>query len=150
MVGPVSTGTIELDYSQMKNGDVAGLAAWRDSSAYIGIKRAPGGDRVVMVNGLTLDSNWNTSGLGSEAASANVSGGKIWLRVEGNVRSDAGGGTARFYYSTNGTDFTQLGGSFTMKKDWPFFTGYRYGIFNFATQSLGGSVKIASFDLVKQ
>ena len=37
-----------------------------------------------------------------------------------------------------------------MKKDWPFFTGYRYGIFNFATQSLGGSVKIASFDLVKQ
>ncbi len=150
MVGPISTATIELDYSQMKNGDVAGLAAWRDSSAYVGIKQGSGGARVVMVNGLTLDSSWNTNGLGTEVAGTNVSGGKIWLRVEGNIRTDAGGAVARFYYSTNGTDFTQLGNSFAMKKDWPFFTGYRYGIFNYATQALGGSVKVASFDLVKQ
>ena len=150
MVGPVSTGTIELDYSQMKNGDVAGLAAWRDSSAFIGIKQGANGARVVTVNGLTLDGSWNTSGLGNETASANVSGGKIWLRIEGNIRTDQGGGVARFSYSTNGTDFTELGPTFTMKREWNFFTGYRYAIFNYATQSLGGSVKVASFELTKE
>ena len=48
------------------------------------------------------------------------------------------------------TDFTQLGNAFTMKKDWQFFTGYRYAVFNYATQSLGGSVKVASFDITKE
>jgi hypothetical protein len=37
-----------------------------------------------------------------------------------------------------------------MKKDWPFFTGYRCGIFDFATRALGGSVKVASFELTKR
>jgi hypothetical protein len=34
-----------------------------------------------------------------------------------------------------------------MKRDWPFFTGYRFAIFNYATQTLGGSVKVSSFQL---
>lgn len=147
--GPVSIATIELDYSMMQNGDVAGLAALRDSTAYIGIKKANGATRVVTASGMTLDANWNTNGLGSEGASANVSGGKIWLRVEANVRTDNGGGNAKFYYSTNGTQFMQLGGTFTMKREWQYFLGYRFGIFNFATQSLGGAVKIGSFEIDK-
>jgi beta-xylosidase len=126
---------------------VAGLAALRDSSAWIGIRRADGAYRVVMLNGLTMDANWNTSSTGTEVAGPNVSGGRIWLRIEGNVRTDAGGAQARFFYSTDGSEFTQLGGSLTMKKDWQFFLGYRYAIFNYATQSLGGAVQVASFEL---
>ncbi|MEW2441087.1 hypothetical protein [Micromonospora marina] len=42
--GPTSTGTIELDYSGMRDGDRAGLAMLRDSSAWIGVRRDPGGD----------------------------------------------------------------------------------------------------------
>jgi beta-xylosidase len=147
--GPTSTATIELDYSTMKDGDVAGLAALRDSSAWIGIKRANGADRVVMVDNLTLDSDWKTSSTGTEVANASASGGKIWLRIAANIRTDSGGGSARFYYSTDGSQFTQLGSAFTMKKEWQFFLGYRYAIFNYATQALGGSVKVTSFELVK-
>ena len=54
----------------MRDGDRAGLAMLRDSSAWIGVKRDNGATRVVMVNGLTMDSNWNTTGTGTEAASA--------------------------------------------------------------------------------
>lgn len=147
MIGPTSTATIELDYSAMKDGDVAGLAALRDSSAWIGVKRASGSYRVVMVNNLTLDSSWNTSSKGTEVASGNVSGGKIWLRIAANIRTDNGGGQATFSYSTNGTQFTQLGSAFTMKKEWQFFLGYRYAIFNYAGDALGGSIKVTSFQL---
>jgi hypothetical protein len=37
-----------------------------------------------MVNGSTMDSNWNTTG--TEAASANVTGGRIWLRAAADIR----------------------------------------------------------------
>lgn len=147
--GPRSIATIEVDYSAMQNGDVSGLAALRDSSAWIGVKKVNGVTRVVMTSGATLDSSWNTNSYGAETASATISGGKIWLRVDADVRTTSGGGNARFYYSTNGTQFTQLGGTFTMKRDWQYFLGYRFGIFNYASQSLGGSVRVNSFDVVK-
>ena len=147
--GPRSVATIELDYSEMQNGDVSGLSALRDSSAWIGVKKANGTTRVVTTSGATLDSSWNTNSYGLETASSSISGGKIWLRVDADVRTTSGGGTARFYYSTNGTQFTQLGGTFNMKREWNYFLGYRFGIFNYATQSLGGSVNISSFDVTK-
>lgn len=47
--------------------------------------------------------------------------------------------------STDGASFTEIGGTFAMNTDWQFFMGYRYGIFNFATKKLGGSIQVASF-----
>lgn len=59
--GPTSTATIELDYSGMRDGDRTGLAVLRDSSAWIGVRRDNGSTRVSMVNGLSMDSSWNTT-----------------------------------------------------------------------------------------
>ncbi|GAB2824969.1 hypothetical protein GCM10027091_64690 [Streptomyces daliensis] len=42
----------------------------RDSSAWIGLKRDGGTTRVAMVDGLTMDDNWNTTGTGTERAGA--------------------------------------------------------------------------------
>ncbi|AQZ70285.1 glycoside hydrolase [[Actinomadura] parvosata subsp. kistnae] len=144
--GPSSTATIELDYSQMANGDRAGLAMLRDQSAWIGVKRDNGVNRVVMTNGLTMNGSWQTTGTGTEAAGANISGGRIWLRVNADIRPGSGR-TARFSYSTDGTTFVSLGPAFTLNNAWQFFMGYRFGIFNYATQSLGGAVTVRRFDL---
>ena len=144
--GPTSTATVQLDHSTMKDGDRAGLAMLRHLSAWIGVKRDNGSTRVVMTNGLSMDSSWNTTSTGTEAASAPVSGGRIWLRVNADIRPGAGR-QARFSYSTDGTTFTALGPAYTLNNDWPFFMGYRYGIFNYASQSLGGSVTVNRFDL---
>jgi beta-xylosidase len=144
--GPTSTATIVLNYGGMANGDRAGLAMLRQTSAWIGIKRDNNAARVVMTNGLTMDSNWNTTGTGAEAASANVSGGRIWLRVSADIRPGTGR-QARFSYSTDGTTFVPLGPGFTLDNAWQFFMGYRYGIFNYASQALGGSVTVERFDL---
>ncbi|MEV4071514.1 RICIN domain-containing protein [Nonomuraea fuscirosea] len=144
--GPSSTATIELDYTQMSNGDRAGLAMLRDQSAWIGVKRDNGVNRVVMTNGLTMNSSWQTTGTGTEAASATVSGGRIWLRATADIRPGSGR-QARFSYSTDGSTFVSLGPAFTLNNAWQFFMGYRFGIFNYATQSLGGAITVRRFDL---
>ncbi|TLP60989.1 hypothetical protein, partial [Microbispora triticiradicis] len=75
-----------------------------------------------------------------------VSGGRIWLRVNADIRPGSGR-QAKFSYSTDGVNFTSFGPAFTMGNAWQFFMGYRFGIFNYATQSLGGSVTVNRFDL---
>ncbi|SMC93121.1 family 43 glycosylhydrolase [Lentzea albidocapillata] len=144
--GPASTATVTLDLASMRDGDRTGLAMLRDSSAWIGVKRDNGRNRVAMVNGLTMDSNWNTTGTGTEVASANLTGTRIWLRANADIRPGSGR-QARFSYSTDGVNFTSLGSGFTLKNEWQFFMGYRFGVFNHATQALGGSVGLQRFEL---
>jgi beta-xylosidase len=135
-----------MDFSAMRDGDRAGLAMLRNSSAWIGLKRDGGQTRVAMVSNITMDGNWNTTATGTDIASAPVSGGKIWLRVNADIRPGSGR-QARFSYSTDGSTFTPLGTAFTMDNGWQFFMGYRFAIFDYATQALGGSVNVSSFDL---
>ncbi|WBB90405.1 RICIN domain-containing protein [Verrucosispora sp. WMMC514] len=144
--GPTSTGTVEIDYSTMRDGDRAGLAMLRDVSAWIGVRRDNGATRVVMTNGLNMNSNWDTSSTGSEIASAAVSGGRIWLRANADIRPGSGR-QARFSYSTDGVNFVPLGNALTLNNNWTFFMGYRFAIFNYATQALGGSVTVRRFEL---
>ncbi|MCM0638575.1 family 43 glycosylhydrolase [Cellulomonas wangsupingiae] len=145
--GPTSTATVELDYSAMAAGDRAGLAMLRQSSAWIGVvKGSNGATRVVMRDGLTMSSSWATTSTGSERASADVSGGRIWLRTSADIRPGSGR-QATFSYSTDGTTFRPLGPAFTLNNEWQFFMGYRFGIFNHATTALGGAVTVRSFDL---
>jgi hypothetical protein len=130
----------------MSNGDRAGLALLRQSSAWIGIKRDNNATRVVMTNGLSMDGSWNTTGTGTETASAAISGGRIWLRANADIRAGSGR-QARFSYSTDGTNFVGLGPAFTLNNAWQFFMGYRFGVFNYATQALGGAVTVRRFEL---
>ncbi len=143
--GPSSTATVKLDYSAMADGDRSGLALLRDSSAWIGIRKDSGVTRVSMTNGLSMSTNgWTTTGTGTEAAGATVSGGTIWLRAAADIRPGSGR-TATFSYSTDGTTFRSLGPAFTLNNNWQFFMGYRFGLFNYATRALGGSVAVSQF-----
>jgi hypothetical protein len=131
----------------MANGDRTGLAMLRDQSAWIGIRKdsATGATRLSMINGINMTTgSWATAATGTEAAGVDVSGGKIWLRVSANIQPGSGR-TATFSYSTNGSTFTTLGPAFTLNNDWQFFMVYRFGIFNYATTALGGSVTVNKF-----
>ncbi|MER6345003.1 family 43 glycosylhydrolase [Streptomyces sp. NPDC001595] len=144
--GPTSTATVQLEHSAMRDGDRAGLALLRDSSACISLKRESGTTRLVMRNGITMDSDWNTTSGGTEVASANVSGGVVWLRANADIRPGSPR-SGTFSYSTDGVNFTRLGPAFTMGNSWQFFMGYRFALFNYATQALGGSVRIPRFEV---
>jgi len=154
ILGPKSSGTFRIDISKMADGDHAGAVLFRDISAYIGIHKSGSTAQLVMVNKVDLNSDWTTKSTGTVAAtgpSISASSTDLWLRVKADITPAFSGTsvsrTATFWYSTDGTNFTQLGGAFSLTNTWQFFTGYRFGVFNFATKALGGSVTVKSFSL---
>jgi hypothetical protein len=126
-LGSVSTSTIQLSIGSMANGDRAGLVYLRDKSAYIGVWKSSSGLVINYVNNLVMTNNngWTATATGTTVATANLASGTttVYLRIvaDGTV----GGNSAKFYYSTNDSSYTQLGGAFTANTDWPFFPGYR-------------------------
>ncbi|KAK4241051.1 glycosyl hydrolase [Achaetomium macrosporum] len=148
--GEFPVGTLELDISGMADGDRAGLAAFRDRSAYIGVHRTGQKFEITAVFNMTIDEySGETRGLGYVAGSVEVPQGvgKVWLRCGMDARA-SGTREARFSYSfdENGRKgWRELGGAYELYNGWAFFLGYRFGVFNFATKGLGGRVRVLSF-----
>ncbi|KAF3219886.1 hypothetical protein TWF192_003945 [Orbilia oligospora] len=147
LYGPTPQGTIALDFNNMADGDRAGLAAFRDKTAWIGISRDGSEYKLTVVHSIILsEETWTPSSNGTVDSQTVISkgSGKIWFR--GNLDARATGTKlVQFSYSTDGTTFTNFGTPFTLYTNWAYFMGYRWGIFNYATKALGGSVKLTSF-----
>ena len=152
IIGPKSTGTFRLDISKMADGDRAGAALFRDRSAYIGVWKDGSATKIFMVNGTTMaEGTWTTTSTGQTAATGpTVAAGttNLYLRVEADITPALGltqERTTSFSYSTDGKTFNKLGPAFAMTNSWRYFTGYRYGVFNYASKALGGQVTVKSF-----
>lgn len=145
--GEFPKGTVEIDFSNAADGDRFGLAAFRDQITYVGIHRNGSEYTLTAMQNITID-EWsgNPVGPGQEVASASVPGGatKVWFRAELDARA-SGTRAANFFYSFDGVEFAQLGPTYELYTGWTFFIAYRFGIFNFATKELGGSIKVESF-----
>ncbi|KAF2464210.1 glycosyl hydrolase family 43 protein [Lindgomyces ingoldianus] len=154
IIGPKSSGTFRIDVSNMADGDHAGAVLFRDVAAYIGIHKSSSSAQLVFVNNLSLNSDWTTKSTGTVAATGptlDSAATDIWLRVQADITPAFSGTTVQrtttFHYSTDGSKFIQLGSAFPMTNSYTFFTGYRYGIFNHATKSLGGQINVKSFTM---
>jgi beta-xylosidase len=154
IAGPKSRGTFRLDVSKMKDGDRAGAVLFRDRAAYIGVWKQGNDARIVFVDDLRLtQGSWTTASTGRTAATGpTVSNTQdVWFRVDADVTPAFGTNTERtttFSYSVDGGQtFVKLGSAVPMTNTWQYFTGYRFGVFNFATKSLGGEVKVKSFQM---
>ena len=99
-----------------------------------------------MVNGLTMDSTWNTVSTGTEVTSVAITGNQIWLRAPVNVRPGATG-PGRFSYTLEGITFRSIvTDSIWLLIDTSLLSiGIPFS--NFATQSLGGSLTVRQFEL---
>ncbi|KAI6785503.1 putative beta-xylosidase-like protein [Emericellopsis cladophorae] len=160
-IGPKSSATWRLNVGDMVSGDVAGAVLIRDESAYIGVSKGSCGSvSLVFVNNLILEEqngSWQTTAEGNIVATEtqglrDIASGDsdIWLRVTADVTPTFGRSStnsAIFEWSTDGQSFTQLGPVFPVHNRWQFFMAFRYGVFNFAKQQLGGSVLVKEFDL---
>ena len=151
MEGPKCTGSVALDLSKMKDGDIAGLAAFNDNSAVMAIKKV--GKK------LTLELSEQKVKLSQRekkvenvdikvVESVELKQQKIWLRIDANFvpRTDI----ANFSYSLDGKEWTKIGGDYRMGFDWQrFFMGTKFGIFNYATKKVGGYVDVDEFSYNK-
>ena len=62
-----------------------------------------------------------------------------------DVSTSEKGGYGTFYYSTDGENYKVIGDRFSMTRNWQYFQGYRFALFNYAQEKLGGEVRILSF-----
>lgn len=149
--GPKAEAIFELDISQLANGDRAGAALFRDESAYIAVQKGSSGSEFIYVTGANLDQNgWKPVNAGSVQASAAVPGdaSTVYFRIEVDVTPAFNQPRSRatsFSYSTDGSTWTVLGDDYLLTNIWQFFSGYRFAVFNFATEALGGQVTLKSF-----
>ena len=151
MEGPTCSGYIKMDVSKMKDGDCAGLAAFNGDSGVLTVKKQ--GKRLVLEM-----SEQKVSLTDREKAVTNVEEKvvetvalspkqtTICLKVTGDFQpghNDA----ANFYYSLDGKEWAQIGTkNYRMVFDYRrFFMGSKFGIFNYATKSVGGYVDVDEF-----
>lgn len=128
-IGPQSSGWISLDTSHMLDGDYAGLAAFQKEYGFIAVTKQDDQRYIVMA-----DSE-------GEKERIQIEHQIVQLKLDFDFTVDK----ARFYYSFNGTNWTQLGGELAMRYTLPHFMGYRFALFNFATEMAGGYVDFDYF-----
>ncbi|MBK7106258.1 MAG: glycoside hydrolase 43 family protein [Ignavibacteriae bacterium] len=133
-----TVGTTELNFENMKDGDIAGLAIFQDPYAFIGVRKNNNKNYVIMFNnGKIIDST-------------EVNGNKIYLKanaIYGSGAEDiftgdapAGSGTATFSFSIDNKNFTNIGDELKMRFSLKIFTGNKFCLFNYATKEFGGYV----------
>ncbi|MEE6282538.1 family 43 glycosylhydrolase [Georgenia sunbinii] len=151
--GPTASAETRIDVSGMRDGDVAGLAAYSRSFAYAAVKRVDGANVLGVVQRLQPFS----ARIDHEAVEEFVPGTTVDLgaATEVSIKADADFATndgqlwLRFYYSLDGENWSQLGSSRAgpLVMDWSLshFMGYRFGLFSYATQEVGGRVDFDHF-----
>lgn len=135
--GPESSGTIAIDVSHMKDGDYAGIAAFQQNYAFVGVKMSGTSKSVVMVNG--------SSGQAVEVASVPFNQDIIYLRTELDFKNRTDKGY--FYYSLDGEHWAAIGNTLQMSYTLPHFMGYRFALFNYSTKTTGGYVDFDYFKI---
>lgn len=132
-IGPECTGSTALDVSHMKEGDFAGLGLLQKNYGLAGVKVKGNSKFIVMINAST--------GYPLEVINIPLNQKIIYLKASCDFTSKKD--IAIFYYSLNGNDWIILGTPLKMAYTLPHFMGYRFALFNYATQKAGG---FADFD----
>ncbi len=135
--GPKSSGYVALDVSGMKNGDYAGLVALQNNYGWIGVKMSGGNKTIVRAQGKGFNANH------TELASVPINQNTVYLRLDFDFTNRVD--DVYFFYSLNGTSWTAFGSKTDLNFDLEHFTGYRFGLFSYATQSSGGYVDFDYF-----
>lgn len=132
-IGPVSIVTAELDASGLQDGDYAGLALVNMPFATLGVVRTSAG--------LTLR---YYDQLKNETIERALSGPRVWLRATGDYDEDF----AHLSYSTDGKNFSDIGGEIRLPYQLKTFQGTRLGLFAFNTAGReGGHADFLSFQV---
>ncbi|GIP43595.1 hypothetical protein J45TS6_20540 [Paenibacillus sp. J45TS6] len=133
--GPESSGSIAIETDHMKDGDVAGLAAFQKNYGYVGVKKSGTSKSIIMVNG--------SGEQPKEVASIPLAEDRVYLKIDMDFKKQTD--KAYFYYSLDGVSWTAIGEQLQMSYTLPHFMGYRYALFNYATKTVGGYVDFDYF-----
>ena len=128
-IGPVSTTTVTLDASKLKDGDIAGLAILNMPYALIGVEKT----------GKSLRLKWYDQN-SNKTETSSIATSKVYLRMTGDFDNSTG----TLLYSIDGKEFKQMGSEIVMPYQLKTFQGARLTLFAYNTKGKQGGV--ASFD----
>ena len=136
-IGPACTGSTALDVSHLQPGDFAGLGVLQKRYGLVGVQASQGAKAIVMVSAeserpvvlqrlpLTQD--------------------KVYFKIACDFKDRRD--VATFFYSLDGKTWQPVGGPLKMAYTLPHFMGYRFGLFNYATERPGGYVDVDYFHI---
>jgi beta-xylosidase len=128
--GPASSAITKIEVTQMKDGDCAGLIALQRRYGFVGVKMEDNSKSIIMVSAQSNSSD--------EIESVSLKQQTVYLKVDCDFRDRTD--KAYFYYSLDGKTWMKIGTVLQMAYTLPHFMGYRFGLFNFATNAPGGFV----------
>ena len=135
-IGPESSGTIKVDVANMRSGDFAGLAILQQKFGQIGVS-FEGSKKYIFIR--------KNEGDGTFISKIELKQDVVYfkIRCDFKKRTDK----AYFYYSLDGKNWQSIGGVLQMQYTLPHFMGYRFGLFNYATENVGGYVDFDYFKI---
>lgn len=119
--GPSSEGTVELEVTGLKNGNVAGFGIFEFPYAYVAVRQSGDKKQIVMCNDGKIVEQID-----------DFQGNRIWIRARATDKDFQ----ARFYYSLDNKDFTPIGDVLSMGLGLPW-TANRFALFHFTTEKDG-------------
>ena len=134
-IGPVSSGSVKIDVSNLKNGDFAGLGLLQKKYGFIGVTSK--GDQKTILMTKSVDEG--------VISKIDLNQNILYFKITCNFKNRKD--EANFYYSLDGTNWKQLGNTLKMEYTLPHFMGYRFGLFNYATKNTGGYVDFDFFEI---
>lgn len=122
--GPDCTCETAVLTAGMKNGDFAGLVALQSNFGTVGVKMEENKKYIVM------------SDKTGELESVELKGDKAYVKIYFDYEDSRD--IAEFFYSEDGESWKRIGRELKMLYTLDHFMGYRIGLYNYATKSLGG------------
>jgi beta-xylosidase len=119
---------VAIEVAGMKDGDMAGLAAFQAQYGFAGVKAEGAGKYLVMVNGRGKRP--------VEVERVPLTQDRVCLKIACDFRNQAD--HAYFSYSLDGFEWIPIGDVLPMSYTIPHFMGYRFALFNYATKEPGG------------
>ncbi|MFL5739765.1 MAG: glycoside hydrolase 43 family protein [Flavisolibacter sp.] len=136
-IGPVCVGSVSLDVSQMKEGDVAGLALLQKNYGLVGVRVEGDKKFIVMINAGT--------GKPVEATTIPLNQKIVFFTAQCDFTDKKD--MASFSYSLDGKTWEVVGTPLKMIYTLPHFMGYRFALFYYATKNIGGYVDFDYFHI---
>lgn len=139
--GPTSSATTALDFSQLNDGDYAGITSFQRFYGFVGVTKRNGKFYVVQAETAPAPNPRDDKIKENELIPIEDGRQIVYLKVDCDFteRKDI----ARFYWSRNGQNWNPVGAPLKMRYTIPYFIGYRFGLFCYATENPGGN---ADFD----
>ena len=131
--GPVSSATVALDFSHLKEGDFAGLGLLQQRYGQVGVTIDNVEKYIVMIMAEKDEPK--------TIERIPIRQKKVFLKASCDFTDLKD--TAEFYYSLDNKNWIRIGSTLKMAYTIPQFMGYRSALFNYATKIVGG---YADFD----